>query len=202
MPALAEMGLPDLWLDRTGWGTTWGDVYLDGDLDLLVANGAIPVRDLDDDREQLELFENRTSDDEPGRFADATATVGLVGSGLHLARGLAAADYDNDGDLDLAVGTIGGDLALLRNSGAGGHWLTVAPDPATPGTVVTVTAANGQRHERELLAGSSYLSSEDPRAHFGLGSSADPVTLEVRWPDGAVAEQVDVAPDRILVVTR
>ena len=54
-----------------------------------------------------------------------TATVGLGPSGLHLARGLAAADYDNDGDVDLAVGTIGGDLALLRNTGAGGHWLLV-----------------------------------------------------------------------------
>ena len=202
-PAVEAMNLPDLGQDQTGWGTTWGDLDLDGDLDLLVAHGGIPVRDLEADRQQLQLFENLMSSGDLGQrsvFAEATAEVGLDTEGRHLARGLAAADYDNDGDLDVAVGTIGGDLALLRNTGAGGHWLVVAPAPATPGTIVTVTGSDRTAQERELQAGSSYLSSEDPRAHFGLGGSDAAVTVRVTWPDGTVVERTDVAVDRVLTV--
>ena len=47
---------------------------------------------------------------------------------------MAAADYDNDGDLDVAIGTIGGSLALLQNEGATGNWLTVALDQFHPGS--------------------------------------------------------------------
>ncbi len=200
-PALASMDLADLGQERTGWGTTWVDLDLDSDLDLLVAHGAIPISDLDADREQLQAFENLTSNGEAGRFAEVTSGVGLAASGRHLARGLAAADYDNDGDLDLAVGTIGGDLALLRNSGAGGHWLVVHAQPATPGVRVTVTHEGGAQ-ERELLAGSSYLSSEDPRAHFGLGGRDQPVDIEVVWPDGTAVQRSGVEPDTIVSVTR
>ncbi len=198
--ALDAMGQPDLGRGSTGWGTTWADIDLDGDPDLLVAHGSIPVRDLEADREQLQAFENLTAAGKPGVFAEATETVGLERSGRHLARGLAAADYDNDGDLDLAVGTIGGPLALLRNTGAGGHWLVVAPEPATPGTRVAVTTADGVEHHRELVAGSSYLSTEDPRAHFGLGSAEMVESVRVSWPDGTQAVLADVEADGILAV--
>ncbi|MGI9600325.1 MAG: ASPIC/UnbV domain-containing protein, partial [Acidimicrobiales bacterium] len=113
----------------------------------------------------------------------------------------AAADYDNDGDVDVAVGTIGGRLALLRNTGSGGHWLTVAPDPALPGTVVTVRA-DGTNQRREVVAGSSYLSSEDPRLHFGLGATATGVSVRVRWPDGLEWAVDDPAVDQILTISR
>ena len=88
-------------------------------------------------------------------------------------RGLAAADFDNDGDLDLALGSIGGRLQLLRNDGARGHWLEVALPRFAPGARVTVTLADGRRLSREVRAGSSYLSSEDPRLHFGLGDTRE-----------------------------
>ncbi len=125
--------------------------------------------------------------------------AGLDDAGPYLARGLAAADYDNDGDVDLAVATVGGRVGLLRNSGARGHWLAVAPDPPLPGTVVTIRPADGPAVRRELLAGSSYLSSEDPRLHFGVPSAA-PVGVDVRWPDGSTAALDDVAVGQILVV--
>ena len=195
--ALDEMGQPDLGRGSTGWGTAWADLDLDGDLDLTLAHGKIPVTDLEGDREQLQIFENRASE---GAFDEATAVTGLDPGGEWLARGLAAADYDNDGDVDLAVGTIGGDLALLRNTGAGGHWLVVAAEPATPGTRVAVTMADGTRHEREIIAGSSYLSSEDPRPHFGLGEAGAPVDVEVIWPDGRRETRAAVEPDQILRV--
>jgi hypothetical protein len=197
--SLNEMRLVDLGRGRTGWGATWADLDLDTDLDLMLAHGGIPVQDLANDREQLQAFENLTASGERGAFTEVTSTVGLEQSGLHLARGLAAADYDNDGDVDVAVGTIGGQVALLRNSGAGGHSLVVAAEPATPGTVVSVTTADGTTVERELIAGSSYLSSEDPRAHVGLGEE-DVATVRVTWPDGGQAVLADVDADQILTV--
>jgi hypothetical protein len=200
--ALESMGQPDLGIGETGWGTSWADLDLDGDLDLLLAHGAVPVRDVEADRQQLRAFENLTVDGRPGAFVDATTATGLDESGWHLARGLAGADYDNDGDVDFAVGTIGGHLALLRNTGAGGHWLLVAPEPALPGTRVTVTDTTGMDHERELVAGSSYLSSEDPRAHFGLGSADRVTQVVVEWPDGTVTVVDDVDGDQVLRVER
>ncbi|MGI9601433.1 MAG: FG-GAP repeat domain-containing protein, partial [Acidimicrobiales bacterium] len=92
--ALAEIGLPDLGSGLTGWGTNWLDADLDGDLDLLIVHGAIPVTDLDADRQPVRLYENRGAQG----FVDSSLTVGLDAVGPYLGRGSAAADYDNDGD--------------------------------------------------------------------------------------------------------
>jgi hypothetical protein len=198
--ARAPMGFADLGAGSTGWGVVWADVDLDTDLDLFFAHGAIPVVDLAGDREPALLLENRTADGAAGEFVDASSTVGLGGVGPILARGAAAADYDNDGDIDLALGTIGGDLVLLRNVGAGGNWLLVATPTPSPGTRVTVTLEDGTEMAREVHAGSSYLSSEDPRAHFGVGSADRVASVVVDWPDGSSSRYVDVAVDQILQV--
>jgi len=198
--ARPAMGFADLGAGSTGWGVVWADVDLDTDLDLFFAHGAIPVRDLVDDREPALLLENRTADGQVGGFSDASSSVGLDAVGPFLARGAAAADYDNDGDIDFALGTIGGDLVLLRNTGAGGNWLTVATRAPAPGTLVKVTLDDGTEMVREIHAGSSYLSSEDPRAHFGLGSADRVASVVVDWPDGSSSRYDDVAADQILQV--
>jgi len=185
----------------TGWGTAFVDVDHDGDLDLVIAHGAIPVKDLVEDQEPVLVYESRTADGELGLFQDASAVVGLGEDAAgYLGRGLAVADYDNDGDIDLAIATIGGELALLRNSGAGGHWLTVSLSPATPGTVVEVVSADGTVNRRELTVGGSYLSSGDPRVHFGLGRADGASSVTVKWPTGQTAELVDVAADQTIEV--
>jgi enediyne biosynthesis protein E4 len=71
-----------------------------------------------------------------------------------------------------------------------------------PGAVVTAVLPGGRRLVREVHAGSSYLSSEDPRVHFGLGDATRVQRLEVRFPDGDVIRRHDVAADRIVVVER
>ena len=200
--ARPSMGQLELGLGSTGWGTIWTDVDLDTDLDLFFVHGAIPVRDLDADREQPVLLENRAADGDPEAFDDASATVGLADAGPYLARGAAGADYDNDGDVDLAVGTIGGDLVLLRNTGAGGNWLEVATPTPAPGAQVTVELGDGTELRREIMAGSSYLSSEDPRAHFGLGASDDDVSVRVVWHDGSVTERSGVEVNQIVRLER
>ena len=149
-----------------GWGDSWVDLDLDGRLDLVLANGSIPVKNLASDAQPLQVLWNRTGGFEYARSA-AAASDRLRLNG----RGLAAADYDNDGDLDIAVNAIGGKLLLLENTTRGGHWLEVALDGFHPGATVTAVLPGGRRLVREVHAGSSYLSSEDPRVHFGLGKA-------------------------------
>ena len=104
----------------TGWGVSWADLDLDTDLDLVLVNGGIPMTDLQADAQQIRGFENLAAQGEPGLYGDLT-TVGLAEVGLLNARGSAAADFDNDGDLDIAVNSIGGPLVLLENTGTEGN---------------------------------------------------------------------------------
>jgi Na+-translocating ferredoxin:NAD+ oxidoreductase RnfD subunit len=158
----------------TGWGDSWVDLKNSGHPNLVLANGAIPVTNLARDADPLQVLQQGSED-----WKDAGLLQGLTLN----ARGLAAADYDNDGRVDLAVETIGGRLLLLHNRSQTGHWLTVSVEPFSPGATVTVTDSLGGAVTREVQAGSSYLSSEDPRVHFGFGP-ARPVRVTVRWPDG------------------
>lgn len=195
-----RLAVADFGEGSTGWGVTWADIDLDGDYDLAVANGGIPVRDLEADREPMLVYETYRDSEGVLMLRDASATIGLDEVGPRLARGLAAADYDNDGDIDFAVGTIGGELALLRNTGAGGHWLTVATPAPAPGAVVSIELPDGSTQRRELVAGGSYLSSEDPRAHFGVATHVRVDRVEIRFLDGRSVVLTDVAADRIIEV--
>ena len=184
----------------TGWGVTWADLDLDGNLDLVLANGAIPVVDLERDAERVRVLRNLAGAGRPGSFADATSLVGLGRGATVNGRGLAAADYDNDGDLDLAVNSIGGPLLLLQATGARGHWLEVQLPSFAAGAEVTAVLPDGRTLVREVRAGGSYLSSEDPRVHLGLGEATRVAELRVRYPDGRETRLADVAADRLVTV--
>ncbi|HEY7178756.1 MAG TPA: FG-GAP-like repeat-containing protein [Gaiella sp.] len=175
----------------TGWGATWADLDLDGSPELAIANGSIPVTNLARDAERLRVV---TTDGGEIRALDTGPSQPRNG------RGLAAADFDNDGDLDLAMSSVGGALQLFRNDGASGHWLEVGG--LAPGALVTAVLPDGRRLVREVHAGSSYLSSEDPRANFGLGDATRVRELVVRRPDGTTARLDDVAADRLVVAPR
>jgi Na+-translocating ferredoxin:NAD+ oxidoreductase RnfD subunit len=177
----------------TGWGDTWVDLRNRGQLDLALANGAIPVTNLAKDAAPMQILTTRD-----GRWVD----TGLLRGRKLNGRGLAAADYDNDGRVDLAVGSIGGKLVLLHNTSPSGHWLDVQVEPFAPGAVVTVVDSKGRRQSRAVQAGSSYLSSEDPRVHFGFGD-ATPQTVTVRFPWNGGVKRVDrPAADSTITVKR
>ena len=177
----------------TGWGDSWVDLNNDGNLDLVLANGAIPVTNLARDAGPVQVLENL-----PGGFADATSLVGLAALPHVNGRGVAAADFDNDGHIDVAINSVGGRLILLRGTGGSGHWLEVALPRFAPGAVVTAVLPDGRRLSQEVHAGSSYLSSEDPRVHFGLGGATRVSELTVRYPGGKVTRMAGVAADRIV----
>ncbi|HNQ00005.1 MAG TPA: ASPIC/UnbV domain-containing protein, partial [Bacteroidia bacterium] len=128
--------------------------------------------------------------------------------------GCAFADYDNDGFEDLAVATVrfsGVDPSdfLYHNNGNGNHWLTLActgtlSNRSAIGTKVKVKSIlNGSSvwQMRELSAQSSYCGQNDPRAHFGLGSSTMIDSIRVEWPSGLVQHFTQVTADQFLSLT-
>ena len=123
----------------------------------------------------------------------------MLGGSLKLnGRGVAAADVNNDGRMNVAINTIGGKLVLLRPTGPSGHWLDVQLSRFAPGAVVTVALPDGRRLTRTVQAGSSYLSSEDQRVHFGLGAATSVRSLTVRYPWGGESSRSDVAANRVV----
>ncbi len=195
-PSFADAFVPG----RTGWGASWVDLDLDGTPELALANGAIPVTNLRMDAQPVQVIARRRGTAAAPRFVDVTASVGLASGPVRNGRGLAAADFDNDGDPDIAINTIGGRLVLLRTAGATGSWLTVSLGRFAPGAVVTATLPDGRKLVREVHAGGSYLSSEDPRVLLGLGKATSVRELVVRWPDGSTDRLRDVPANRIVQV--
>ena len=172
-----------------GFGLAMMDVDNDEDLDLFVANGHI----LDNAeaaradavyRQPKVLLENVG-----GRFRDVTSERGEALKVPEVSRGLAWADYDNDGDLDVLVSNCGGSPVLLRNEG-GNHnpWLQLRlvgkkSNRNGFGALVELKAGS-KRLIAQVTSAGSYLSASDYRVHFGLGEYRGP--LEV---DGFVAQR-------------
>lgn len=196
-----RIGIEGIGVGKTGWGTAWADIDLDTDLDLLVANGKVPVVDMAADGEVAQLFENLTAQGQVGQFRDASTAFGLATLGPMIGRGAAAADYDNDGDLDFAINSTGQPLVLLRNDGAVGNWLEIAFVGGQAGATVTAVLPDGRRLMRELHVGSSYLSSEDPRLHLGLGSATEVAELIIRLPNGTERRLSNVPANQYILVS-
>lgn len=195
---MPEFGVADFGMAYTGWGTNWVDFDSDGDLDLFLTYGHVPVLDLVADREPIQAFLNTGGD--PVMFEDATEVLGFDQIPEQIWRGSAAADFDNDGDVDLAVVPIGDSLVLLENTAPPGDWLVVVADPVEAGTVAAVESDSGTQ-EREAIAGSSWLSTDDPRFVFGLGETTTEVAVTVTWPDGSSAT-VTANPNAAIVVSK
>ncbi len=213
-----RVGVSGLGNGQTGWGTQLADFDQDTDTDLMFVNGRVPVTNLETDPETMRYYRNRmvdlTSDGGatvnqtptlPGvthvQFTEATADVGLDALGPILGRGSAAADYDQDGDLDVAVNVAAGQAVLLRNDGSPGNWLQIGTDTFAPGLRVDVTLPDGRHLVRERYAGSSYISTESPLLHFGLGRATVVPALTAHWPDGTVIQLENVAANQRLILS-
>ncbi len=216
--ATATAGLANLVRRGTGFGTIAIDFDHDGNLDLAVANGRVmrsrataPPGAVRADlpafwhayAERNQLFAGTGA----GNFRDASGWSAAFCGPAAVFRGLAWADLDGDGAVDLITTEIEGPVRVFKNVAPNrGHWLLVrAFDPALKrdalGATVSVTAG-GRTRVGFACAGQSYCSSGDPRVHFGLGATATVDEIRVDWPDGTREVFPGGAVDRALIVNR
>ena len=180
----------------TGFGAGWLDYDNDGRLDLFIANGE--VRKLDSLRGQPFPYSQKKLlyHNEGKTFRDVSATAGPAFDLAEVGRGVAFGDIDNDGDVDIVVNNANGPARLLLNHAASrNHWLEVRlhgvkVNRDAYGARLALFRKGRPPLWRRVAADGSYLSAQDPRVHFGLGTDADllqaPVEkLLVVWPNGA-----------------
>jgi hypothetical protein len=127
---------------------------------------------------------------------------------VQVSRGAAWADYDDDGDLDVAVANNNQPAALLRNEGGNqGHWIAFKLVGAgrkggnRDGIGARVELrAGGRRQVDEVRSGASYLSQSDMRLHFGLGAATLVDQVEIRWPGGGIQRLEKLPADQVVLV--
>jgi enediyne biosynthesis protein E4 len=186
-----------------GWGAVFFDFDNDGWLDLFQVNGHVyPEVDIhklgSEYRETKVLYRNLGN----GKFADISATSGAAVQAKTSARGLAVADLDNDGSLELVITNMGESPMLLKNQAKyPNHWLGLklvgtTANRSAIGARVEIQAG-GRKFVDEVRSGSSFNSSNDLRLHFGLGPASSIESLTVRWPNGKTERFNPAAVDRI-----
>lgn len=206
MDVTSQAGLGAPSLPATGFGTAWLDIDNDGWLDLVTANGAVVVEealasagDPYPYHQPNQLFRNLGN----GRFEEVTDQAGAAMAASHISRGLAVGDINNDGRADWVVSNINGPTRILLNRVANdNHWVGFdlydgSNTRRLTHSVVWLANESGQRTQRRhSRPDGSYASAQDPRVLFGLGTNDEPISIEVRWPNGDEERFVDLAVDQ------
>ena len=139
-----------------------------------------------------------------GRFEELLNEAGPAIAELHSSRGCAFGDFDNDGDIDMAIVNLNEPVSLLRNDVSGGnHWLKIRligtkSNRSAIGARVYCTYGD-KVQVQDVCAQSSFLSVNDRRPHFGLGREAS-ASLEIFWPSGARQKFPKIAADQIVTI--
>jgi hypothetical protein len=199
-------GIGTVTVPYLGWGTGCVDLDNDGWPDLFVVNGHVyPQVDAFKAGAKYQqrklVFLNKRN----GTFEDVSNILGPALSVPQASRGAALGDLDNDGDIDVVVENIDGAPMILRNDGGNQkHWISLellgsksnrlaigAKVKAVTGTLVQVD---------EVRSGGSYLSQNDSRIHFGLGSAAEVDRIEIRWPSGRTDSIQNLSADRFYLI--
>jgi len=185
------------------WGTGFVDFNNSGWLGIFVANGHVyPQVDAIPGgvkyRQPMQLLRNLRD----GTFEDISTSSGLAQIPLACRRGAAFGDVNNDGNMDIAILNVGEPPTLLINRARNANHrvlfklLGTKSNRAAIGARVTILAG-GVRQFSEVRAGGSYLSQNDLRQHFGLGTATKIDSVEIRWPNGKVEMLDNIAPDAV-----
>lgn len=199
-------GLMALGQAVVGWGTAFADVDLDGDEDLIVIAGHTSRKPIKSSNLQKPyLLENR----ERKRLFSVGESSGEFFRQVHAGRGMAIADFDNDGDMDFAVSKLEQPVELLRNDGSDGankgnyfilDLVGRSVNRDAVGAWVEVQTSSGTL-VRHRYGGGSYASTHSPSLHFGLPLSDNLIQkVTIHWPGGKTESFTDVPPNQRLVV--
>jgi enediyne biosynthesis protein E4 len=198
----AEVSMP-----HVSWGTGLHDFDNDGDLDLFVANGHVyPIIDNYDVGTSYVQRNSVLRNGGEGRFEEIGLQLGDDMAAKKVSRGAAFGDFDNDGDIDVAVLNADDTPSLLRNDGGNqGSWLEITTLGSRSnrdgiGSRIHITAA-GKTQLRDVMGSYSFLSQSELRVHFGLGAATTVDRLRIRWPAGGVQEFRDLAVNQWLVIS-
>lgn len=186
--------------DHILWGAGFADLDNDGLQDVVQVSGHVyPEAEKIDKREAYKrprlVYRNLGG----GKFEDVSAVSGPGSAAAASSRGAAFGDFDNDGDIDVLIMNMHEAPSLLRNDlGAAHGWVKfvlqgTASNRSAIGAIVTIEAA-GVRQSSVVLSQSSFLSVNDLRVHFGLGSAARVDHVTVQWPSGTVETFPGVQP--------
>ncbi len=189
-----------------GWGTSFFDFNNDGWKDLLLVNGHVfpEVESLHIDvhyKDRAILYENLTN----AKFRDISRQAGPAFAELHSARGAAFGDIDNDGAIEIAINNQNESPSLWKQAAKSpGHWLIVKlvgthSNRSAIGARIRVTA-NGHAQLAEVRSGGSYLSQNDLRQHFGLGSATRADEIAITWPGGRKQVLTPQQADRVMTI--
>ena len=192
--ASADSGLLNLSRPWDGWGCGFVDFDNDGWLDVFVACGGLDVN---------EPQPNRVLHNQAGHFTDVSSAAGADFAVSRLHRGVAFADFDNDGRIDAAVTSVNQPIELWMNRSPLQHWLQLK----LKGTRSNVSALGAKiicrtaQHTQVSFVANSvgYASASDLRVHFGLGEERQ-ASLEIHWPSGTIQELKDVSSDQQLQI--
>jgi enediyne biosynthesis protein E4 len=190
---------------HSGWGARLIDYDNDGWKDLFVAQGHV--------MDNIELTQPALRYREPllllrndrGRFVDVSTESGEPFRVPRAARGAAFGDLDGNGYVDVLVSCLGENAVLLKNGGAGNHWLVVNTVGTRSnrdgiGARIRLVSHSGVEQHRLVSTAGSYLSSSDKRVHFGLGPDRHVKLLEIVWPSVTVQRLSYIKADQILSV--
>jgi hypothetical protein len=198
------VGLPSVpWVK---WGVAFVDLDNDGWLDLVTVNGHVyPQVDSQPSGARYREPKIVQFNEGNGTFCDASDQSGQAIVEPRVSRGLAVGDLFNDGNMDLVVEDLQGSPVILRNPGIPGrHWVSfelagTKSNRLAIGARVKIVAG-GMTQTDEIHSGGSYLSQNDLRVHFGLGSAVKIDYAEIRWPSGAIDRLENLIADKFYAV--
>jgi hypothetical protein len=190
-------GIAQLTAQYVSWGTGAHDFDNDGFTDLFIVHGGL----IHMVPQEHSLFRNLGG----FKFEDVSRSAGPFFAQKSVGRGAAFADYDNDGRIDAFLVNLGSPAFLLHNiSPSAGHWISVkliGHKSNRDGIGAKVEVQAGARCQvQERVAGSGYLSQDDPRVHFGLGAASKIDRLTVVWPGGTRQVLENLTADRVLAI--
>jgi enediyne biosynthesis protein E4 len=204
-----KSGVGQMTIQSLTFGCLFMDYDLDGLLDIVAANGHVSddiavVQPTVKYAQPAGMYRNVGK----GKFEDVSGKLGSALQRLIVGRGLAYADFDNDGDLDLAITANNGPARLLRNDNANQNDVLRIKAIGTKsnrdaiGTKITATTSTGATLSRMVKDGSSYLSQSELPLTFGLGRAGTTKTLRLQivWPSGRKDSIADVKPNQSITI--